>query len=103
MVGTSDKAVIDYLDNLFLDETLPPTSFVSDWVDHDSIQQGYRLQACSDVFSLMAMKNPSAPELWEGFLQLIVLGSQLPKGQVQSYVFMQSQILYQKAQDLMAG
>lgn len=103
MVGSSDKAVIDYLDYLLFDATLPPAATVSPWQEHDSIDQGCRLQVCSDVFALMRLKNPSTHQLWEGFLQLLVLGVHLPQGQIQSYVFKQSQILYQKAQENMAG
>ncbi|GAA6134848.1 hypothetical protein NBRC116188_16380 [Oceaniserpentilla sp. 4NH20-0058] len=103
MAGTSDKAVIDYLDTLFLDVTLPPVQSVSSWVESDSIDQGNRLQPCSDIFSLMSINNPTTHELWQGFLQLLVLGSQLPRGQVQSYVFLQSQVLFQKAREKMAG
>ena len=103
MVGTSDKAVIDYLEYLLVDVNLPPIHIPNPWQDHDSVDQGYRIQPCYDVFTLMSMKNPSTAQLWEGFLQLLVIGSRLPEGQVQSYVFMQSQILYQKAQETLGG
>lgn len=99
MVGTSDKAVIDYLDTLFLDETLPPVQHNNEWVDHDSIKVGSRLLPCTDVFSLMRLSNATTSELWEGFLYLLILGNRLPQGNVRSYVFMQSQVLYQKARD----
>ncbi|NVK39479.1 MAG: hypothetical protein HWE18_16250 [Gammaproteobacteria bacterium] len=97
MVGTSDKAVSEYLDTLFLDIPLPP---VQEFVFQlsDSVDTGYRLVPCTDLFAVMNESKSSLNEIWEVFLQLLLLGQQLPPGPVQAYVFKQSQILYQKTQ-----
>lgn len=97
MEGTSDKAVSEYLDTLFLDFPLPPANeFVFQLAD--SVETGYRLVPCTDLFSVMNASNPLPNETWEVFLQLLLLGQQLPPGPLQAYVFKQSQILYQKTQ-----
>ncbi len=97
MVGTSDKAVSEYLDTLFLDLPLPP---VNEYVFQlaDSVETGYRLVPCTDLFAVMSASNASQNETWEVFLQLLLLCQQLPSGPLQAYVFKQSQILYQKTQ-----
>jgi hypothetical protein len=96
MAGTSDKAVSDYLDNLFF-ETLPPVNNeITPYQPLDSVDLGCRLQPCTDPFLLMSMSDVSEHIIWETFLQLLLLGQTLPQGQLQRYVFKQSQILLQK-------
>ena len=103
MAGTSDKAVSDYLDNLFF-ETLPPVNNnVTPYQPLDSVDLGCRLQPCTDPFSLMSMTNVSEHIIWEAFLQLLLLGQALPQGQLQRYVFKQSQILLQKSRIKLQG
>lgn len=96
MAGTSDKAVSDYINNLFFDETLPPIVQTLHYQPLDSVDVACRLQPCHDPFALMAMADASEHMVWEAFLQLLLLGQALPQGQVQRYVFTQSQILLQK-------
>ncbi|MFT5594036.1 MAG: hypothetical protein ACI8SR_002423 [Oceanicoccus sp.] len=95
MAGTSDKAVSDYIHNLFFDEMLPPVAQPFCYQPLDSVDVACRLQPCHDPFALMTMAGASEYMVWEAFLQLLLLGQSLPQGQVQRYVFKQSQILFQ--------
>ena len=103
MAGASDKAVSDYLDNLFF-ETLPPVNHeIVQYQPLDSVDMSCRLQPCTDPFSLMSMTDVSEHAIWEAFLELLLLGQTLPHGQLQRYVFKQSQILLQKSRIKLQG
>ena len=96
MTDSSDKAVIDYLDTMFFDVTLPPVKETLEIKPCDSIKLGCRILPTFDPFTLMNLQDSSQVELWESFLLLLVLGVQLPQGNLQRYVFNQNQVLYQK-------
>ena len=96
MLSASDRAVSDYLNNLFFDESLPTVIEPSPYKPLDSVDLGCRLQPCTDPFALMTMSQVSEHIIWEAFLQLLLLGNALPQGQLKRYVFKQSEILLHK-------
>ena len=97
MAGTSDQAVSDYLDNLFLEDCLPPVATISSYTPCDTVDLGCRLQACEDPFALMSMADASPLVLWQALLHMLLLGRSLPPSHLKDYVFKQSQVLYARS------
>lgn len=101
MNKTSDKAVSDYLSNMFMDLTIsdtetPPVSNVAvEYSPLDSVQIGSRLIPCLDPFKLMALENASlTPEtIYLAYLSILNFTHQLPEGYLKQYSLRQCQTL----------
>lgn len=94
MNNTSDKAVADYLSNMFMDLTLSdpsidlaPTPY---YTPLDSIGAGCRLVPCLDPFKLMDIDNEtSIKKIWLAYISIINLSVSLPNGYLKQYCLRQ--------------
>lgn len=100
MTKTSDKAVSDYLNNMFMDLTLSDPEITSDidgssaYVPLDSIQHGCQMVPCIDPFKLMTIDNAvSTEKIWLAYLSLLNVLIDLPDGYLKQYCIRQCQTL----------
>ena len=100
MTKTSDKAVSDYLSNMFMDLTLSDSEIRSDnhgsstYDPHDSIQHGCQVVPCIDPFKLMTIDNAVSKErIWLAYLSILNILMILPDGYLKQYCIRQCQTL----------
>lgn len=98
MNKTSDKAVADYLNNMFMDlaisEPEVSTTKVSEYIPLDSNNLGFQLVPCMDPFNLMNLENAVTPsKIWLAYIMVLNLAKNLPSGTLKQYCLRQCQIL----------
>lgn len=98
MNKTSDKAVADYLNNMFMDLTVSDSETVvsppSDYQPLDSNDSGFRLVPCMDPFQFMNMGSSiHKSNIWLAYLLILNLSERLPQGSLKQYCLRQCQTL----------
>ena len=98
MNKTSDKAVADYLNNMFMDLTVSESETIvsppSGYQARDSNDIGLRLVPCMDPFQFMNMENSiSKSNIWLAYLLILNLSERLPQGTLKQYCLRQCQTL----------
>lgn len=98
MSNTSNKAVQDYLSNMFMDLTMSDPDAVIEvsqhYVPQDSIETGFKMVPCMDPFSLMGLeKSVSSEKIWLAYLFILNLSCRLPEGHLKQYCLRQCQTL----------